>query len=288
MWEKMKNTLIPVCIRPNILSDDKITVGMFGISDNSLHFAYSEDKVKKAGSFLDKWSSDYLINFFKELNSSLELKNRRNGSHELFESYMDEKYFNYLSTYSKGLIHFGSPKAFSAELTKEAFDKAFTHFVGIRSLDLPEKKKTFRKIFDSFLTRESFKKVDTKYTLDPRLITGIFAPHKIDFIGVNGSPYAGIGVDFTNSPADVDKILITFNLISDGLKSLSKSKDLGEGVYEVYFNEPLGSENRTILDEVRKNNTLNFKMVEIDKIGKAMEKIDSGHYIKFSESVLID
>ncbi len=138
----------------------------------------------------------------------------------------------------------------------------------------------------AILKNDAFESVDILYSMNPNIISGIYAPHKLDFVGVNGSPYAGLAVDFTKDEAEVDKTILTFRSIANGLDERAIGFGMNPGKYELYFNDPESKENKNLLDMVRKDKSKGFEMVGFDKIDRTFKKIESGDYIKFSESRL--
>jgi len=282
----MKNYLVPIFVRPNSLIDDQITVGLFAFNEVDSFYDYSIDKLKMVNAFLDNNTKAYLEKALEGFKLSL-LEPSEPGKLAFESSLRSEKYFSYLSKYSKGLIKFGEPKGFAMVLNEDNFYKAFKHFVGAIEMKPSKTVNTFRREFRSLLKDEVFKAVDVDYMLSPDIAPEIYAPHKVDFIGVNGSPFMGIGIDFNKSPDEVDKSILTFRMMVNGIKIRSKKFKKGEGIYEAYFNDPESKPNKELLDKIRKDSNRGFDLVEIDKFDTVINKIKRGNYIKFSESELV-
>ncbi|WP_143960164.1 hypothetical protein [Litoribacter populi] len=282
----MKNFLVPISVRPNSMTDDHVTVGMLAFNETDSYYDYSYDKLKLVGPFLDENSRKYLEKSLETFRTSL-IPDFTPDKLELDRPILNENYLDYLTKYSKGLIRFESPKGFAIELNEETFNKAFKHFVGAEPGRSTKPVTSFRKEINGLLKNEAFKAVDVNYTIHPDIAPEIYAPHKVDFIGVNGSPFAGVGIDFTKSPEEVDKSILTFRIMVRGIESLAAKFNKGLGVYEAYFNDPETTKNKELLDKIRKDKSKGFELVEIERFDKTISRIKNGNYKKFSKSELI-
>jgi len=282
----MKNYLVPISVRPNSLIEDQITVGMFAFNGVDSFYDYSADKLKLVNAFLDDNTKEYLETALEGFKNSL-LAPSDHSKLAFESSLLSENYLSYLSKYSKGLIKFGEPKGFAMILNEDNFYKAFRHFVGADAMKSIKAVKTFRREFKSLLKDEVFNSIDVDYMINPEIAPEIYAPHKVDFIGVNGSPIMGIGIDFNKTPDEVDKSILTFRMMVRGIKFRAKVFKKGEGIYEAYFNDPESKKNKELLDKIRKDSDRGFELVEIHKFDRAINKIKNGNYGKFSESELV-
>lgn len=285
----MKNVLVPISVRLDNFTDETITVALLAFNEEVRFFDFSEEKLKIIKSILDNNSIGYLEGALKSLKSSfVEKEEKKELTLSENDNLLSGRYIDYLSNYSKGLIKIGEPKGFAVELNENSYQKAFKSFVGADlKKTLPKVNTTsFRKRMREILKNEAFKKVDVLYSVKPSLISGIYAAHKVDFIGVNGSPYAGLAVDFTKDEAEVDKIILTFRSIANGIKEKAKAIGMNEGKYEVYFNDPESSENKKLLDIIRRDKSKGFEMVEFGKVNETIRNLEKGDYNKFSESKL--
>ena len=279
----MNNLVVPISVRFNTLTEDSITIGLLAFNGRNAYFDFSSEKLKMAKSFLDKNSLSYLEGALTSMGRSF----LNNNGGIVDKKLLDEKYLKYLSNYSNGILKIGKPKGFALDLNEETFSNAFRAIVG-SELGTKSKKvpTSLRNEMRSFLKNDAFKSVNVLYSINPILIPGIYAPHKLDFVGVNGSPYAGLAVDFTKDEVDVDKSILTFSNIAKGLAKRANEFGMKKGRYELFFNDPDTKENKKILDMVRKDDSKGFEMVEFEKITSVLNKLENGDYRKFSESEL--
>lgn len=282
----MKNVLVPISVRLDNFTEDTITVALLAFNEQVKFYEFSLEKLKIARSILGENSMVYLEGALKSLKNSF-VEESKKKELTFTDNLFSEKYIDYLSKYSRGLIRIGEPKGFAMELNEASFHRAFKSFVGA---DLgktsPKADASLRSNMREVLKNEAFKKVDVLYSVKPSLISGIYASHKVDFIGVNGSPYAGLAVDFTKDEAEVDKTILTFRSIANGIKEKAKVIGMSEGKYELNFNDPESIDNKKLLDRVRKDSAKGFDMVEFGKVNIVIKNLERGNYFKFSESKL--
>jgi len=195
-------------------------------------------------------------------------------------------YLDYLNKYSKGLIMFGEPRGFAIDLDKSTFHKAFKSFVGAEPGKTTPIRDSLRNKMKAVLKDDAFKKVDIFYNIGPSLVPGVYASHKLDFIGINGEPYAGFAVDLTKDDVEVDKTILTFRSIVNRIAERAEKFNRSRGTYELYFNDPISQENKNLLDKVRKDKSKGFTLLEFDKIDTVIHRLNKGNYRKFSASEL--
>ncbi len=276
------NFTAEIYLKTNEHTDEKVCIGLFAISPERKFFSYSTKKIKLASGLLD-------YDVLKNIEATL--KHFRDGiktNHDMpvsaLDDYLNAERFHYLNTYSKGLLFFTKPKPLDVELTPENFDKLFRLFVG--ELDEVKRKVvSARKVFNEELKSEEFNKIDVNYKLNPEIISTIYTPHKIDFIGKNGVLHAGNFIDFSTKPETIDKSLMEFDRIASGLNLFSASKGIGKGSYKAYFNEPEDKETKKVLDRAMKDSSKAYELVGLDKINDIKTLLSTGAFIKFSEIV---
>ncbi len=276
------NFTVEIYLKTNEHTDEKVCIGLFAISPELKFFNYSKKKLKLAAGLMD---FDALKNIESTLNR---FRNGITTNHEMpiseFDDYLNYERFQYLTTYSKGLLFFKKPKPLDFELSKENFEKIFRLFVGEFD-EVKSKVVSARTVFNKELKSEEFNKIDVNYSLNPETIRTIYTPHKIDFIGKNGVLHAGNFIDFNTKPDTIDKSLMEFDRIATGLNLFSKNKGIGKGHYKAYFSEPEGDEAKTVLDRARRDTTKSYELVGLDTINDIKMLLNTGEFMKFSEIV---
>lgn len=282
----MESFLSPIYINLSDLTDERLCIALMAVSNEDIKFDFSEKKLKTATSFLPN-------NLFNSINRSLKTMKKELAKASSEELVMFKKktfkaeYFDYLSKYSHGIISFSEPRPIAQNVDKDTYKKYFEMFVG-DCLTMPKKKvKTFRSIVNSYIKKEPFKKVDTHFDITPKMVNdSIFVSHKLDFIGKNGSIYAGKSIDFNIDPKDVESRTFIYNNLVKGLKSIESRTKLKSGKYELFFNPPESKEGKAILDKARKHN-MEFRLRELEDLDKVADTLENGNYSKFSEAGIL-
>jgi hypothetical protein len=146
--------------------------------------------------------------------------------------------------------------------------------------------RSFKSAFRSIIRMESFEKIDIDYKVSPNVLSGIYTPHNVEFIGKNGSFIAGDTIDFNAKPGTIEKSLFEFDRIARGLKHLALKNNLeNEGKYYAYFSLPEAEEGKKVLDLARKDKNKNFVLKELDHLEKLSDRIEDDEFGKFSEWV---
>lgn len=276
-------------IKSSSLVDEKICVGLFVIEGENVFFDYSKNKVKiaqKLDASLDKGA---ILHWLKNLKEKL---NRDHRSDELgyFRSDFNSSTLSYLNTYSKGVFKFSEPKPLAASVNTAFFKRLFSKMVDSEMSDVAVRRiihaSYFKNEFRSIIRKESFKKIDVSYKVEPTILSGIYTPHKIEFIGKNGSILAGDTVDFNTKPETIEKSLFEFDRIAKGLKNLALKNNLDdEGKYYAYFSKPEEADGKKVLDLAMRDKNKNFVLKELDHLEKISARIEDDEFGKFSEWV---
>lgn len=280
----MKNFTSELYLKTSNLTDEKVCIGLFAISEDSKHFAFSSRKLKLADKLLEQ-------RVFRSVSSNLkrlkrEIDRLTDNSVLPFESgKYNSASFEYLSRYSNGLLFFTEPRPIALELTDETFEKLFVKLVGEAEVK-SDKRTDFKEKASKILKRKEFDAVDRNYKVTPELIRNMYAAHTIDFIGKNGVVLAGNTIDFNAMPATIDKGLFEFSRISKGLARLSEEFGFdGPGEYTAYFEFPEDADSRKVLDLAIKDESKGFELKELDTLELTAKRISRGNYVKFSSAV---
>lgn len=285
----MTTTKSELYVKSSSLVDEKICIGLFVSDENNLFFDYSKKKLALSLKLIKSLDKNTTIHWLDNLKEKIR-EDHKNDELGLFRTDFNRATLAYLNTYSKGVFYFSEPKPISAEVNADYFNRLFKRLVDSEmtaEMDRAVEKSSFRKKVRSILKTEPFKKIDTSYEVIPDLISGIYAPHKIDFIGKNGSLLAGDSIDFHAAPATIAKSLFEFDRIARGLKNLaSKRKLTDEGAYYAYFSPPESEEGKKVLDFARSDKNKSFVLKELDHMEKLAVHIEEDDYTKFSDWIM--
>jgi hypothetical protein len=273
------NYISTIYLKTNSHSTEKIAVGLFGISGNDKFFSFSKLKIKIANKIIDKNISQFIENSLT--NFQLEL-DKLDFSKSGFET------FNFLNTYSKGILEFEKLKPIAINLTTETFNNLYNLIIenpkDIVNTD------SFQKKVKNKLSNEAFNKIDKNYLI-PENIINRYTAHKVDFIGKNGRILSGRAINFEDTPVNIDKSLMEFHFISEALISYENNLrkkyniKLDKGIHTVYFSNPETVNGKIILDKVFKDKNKTFEIKELNSIDTLIDEINAGEYIKFSDFI---
>ncbi|QNR23979.1 hypothetical protein [Croceimicrobium hydrocarbonivorans] len=283
------NTFISkLYIRTNSLNEEKICVGLYAVSESFVHFDFSKRKLHWMRPFLEKDVLNSLERNLKSLRKEIRDLEKDSGifRSEWKNRFLSPGHFNYLNTYSAGLMAIDKPHPIALELNLDSYLQLFRTYVDEGSDSISaEKKPSFKRHFSECLKRPEFDRIDKEYTLSPKFINSIYLEHKVDFIGKNGALLAGFSIDFNTEAHTIERHLIEFASISRGLNDFSKLHKMKGGNYYAFFSEPSGKEARSLLDRARADHSKGFELREIDYLDVLAPHLEREEFSKFSAFV---
>jgi hypothetical protein len=274
------NLISILYIKTSSHTDEKISIGLFASSSEKKYFSYSSEKIRIANSIIEVNIAPSISNTLKKLKREIDAYNIAPIKFNDFG--LNESSFNYLNTYSKGILSFEKLKPVGIEINDDSFKYLFNLLID--SSEVKENVVSFSKKLNSKLKNKAFDKVDVKYEIES-LILGTYASHKVDFIGKNGALLVGSSIDFNSRPDTIDKNILEFNVIIKSLNELSINRRIPLGNFNIYFNEPESSEGRVFFNKVYRDNSKTFNLFPLDEIDNTISQIEGGDYIKFSQFI---
>jgi hypothetical protein len=274
-------------MKSSSLVDEKICVGLFVIDGENVFFDYSKNKFKIALKLDPSLDNSATLHWLENLKEKIK-RDHSNEEFGFFRSDFNSATLGYLNTYSKGVFHFSEPKPISASIDRPYFVRLFKRMVDSEMSEsgrhIVASMPSFKSEFRSIIKRESFESIDIAYKVEPKVLSGIYTPHKVEFIGKNGSFIAGDTVDFNTKPATIEKSLFEFDRIAKGLKALAAKNNFpNEGEYYAYFSMPEDEDGKQVLDLAMNDGTKNFVLKELDHLERLADHIENEAYRKFSE-----
>lgn len=272
------NSISVLYIKTSSHTEEKISVGLFACGLNKKYFSYSKEKIKIANSIIESNLIPLIGSTLQNIEREINIFNK--SPLKFNEFGLNESSFNYLSTYSKGILNFEVLKPISIDITDETFDQLFKLLID----SSPEKNNviSFSKRFSNKLKHKAFDKIDRKFEITTEIL-GTYAAHKVDFIGKNGSLLVGTAMDFNSRPETVDRGILEFKAITNSLMSFSNKNKLPKGTFNIYCNEPESLEGKKFFDKVYADKNKTFSLLTLEKIDDVISQIENGNYIKFSE-----
>ena len=284
----MKTFISPIYIQTNSLSQEKVCIGLIGISSHKVFFNYSKGKLAIIEKLNSNKLSDIIINTLNLIKNKINQESLPQKPN-LFKtgSIFTIDYFNYLSKYSQNLVQFAEPKPFSQELTQTDFDNLFVKFVGfeekkesgiLKNVTLSSKIKTH-------LSKPVFiEKTDIDYCISPENVKGIISDVHVLFISKNGSILTGQDIDFNNNVDSVKKNINEYvNLVYALMDFSTKHKLKTNGNFKLIAEEPeLNTPQHKIFDNIYSNELIHIDIITPDELTKIEDQLLSEKYSKFS------
>jgi hypothetical protein len=220
-----------------------------------------------------------LLIYFKKLEQEILNQKKVKKQKKFFDDIsFDLDYFEKLANYNQGLIQFGKPKPYGAEITNHNFALLFEKFVGDHLKEnarSDDKHKEFREYIRRRIEGlNEKKKADINFKFLASSLR-VVSDTTVDFICKNGHLIVGKCIDFTQSAQTVELHINQYYMLANALSKFSSKHKLETGgEYLLFFEHPInGTAQEKILDNARKNDLVTVKdKEEIGPMAKALEK----------------
>lgn len=286
----MKTFLSILSVKTNTFSNEKIVIGLLAVSADHVHFGYSESKIKLLNKFsTDEDISSFVTALLNQIKLTVSGTNQELG--KLQESLLggksnfSEDYFDYLNTYSNGLLNFSKPLVVHYGFTKTDFSKYFENFIGEAFIsDKKEAVKSFHQKLKPYFNKEGIEnKVDLHYTFNPNSFKGILIDCSIPLITKNGAIKSLQEIDFNNKPVSITNNLYQTKIIYDALSIFSQKIKCKVAKIKVAYEEPkIDTQQHKIFDLAIKEYSDQFEFVTPDDVDSFTDKILESNFSKFS------
>lgn len=280
-----------VYIKPNTATDEKIAVGLLASGINKIHFSYSKAKLHKAFALANINITNPIERYLKNIAKAI---NEDNGKEIHFpENYtLNKEYLTYLNKYDNGIVYFEKPTSMAFPIDDKQFAEIFKLMLG-EHLMLDKNKHqeiSFSKSIHNKIEKRVLlnSKADVIYPINPDNVKGILNPVEVDYISVNGAICAGMHIDFCTESNTIVRHIYEYKSLAIGLNNFSDKKHYKEkSNYSIYFNTPEGKEQKSILDKLRKDDSiLGVTVKEFESIENDVERIEKKNYRKFSTELV--
>ena len=120
----MNTFLCTVDLQPNILSSDRLSIGLIMGDKDSLFFRYSQDKLYTVKGLFSPEAFTIIEIYLDSLQQSFSTYNQ-----EILRNWVNEGYLSYLERYNNNLIQFSKTTRTAIPLNKATFDKYFQMYI---------------------------------------------------------------------------------------------------------------------------------------------------------------
>ena len=262
-------SLLQVPLRP--AGQEQLNIGLLLVGDHGILFSYSEPKLNALKNLIPSTAFNLLRSYL------VSLKTKINEDSSLIKTqFSNLEFLNYLSKYNNNLLTFSKPGSLDIEPTQETFQRLFEKFVFEPTLEVELSVVAEPMPIYSQVQTKLFPKIEGKVNIDKKVtsndLKSLIAPVKVDFIGKNQVPVAGVTVDFTKSENTLVNSLSKFVSL---IHALDKDDQQG-GKYYVLGKEPNQySIQHKRWEDMRDTGFIEF--IDINEIEKIASYIDEHH-----------
>lgn len=280
-----------VYIKPNTLSDEKISIGMVLNTGNRPLFDFSEKKLKAASKLIGTDAIDTIERTLKYVKREIESVSVDVNQVEAFEiEPFTKDYFEYLNRYSNNILEYSKPTENEGSFKVSDFEELFKLFVDSNYGIKIKEEISFKESFENKLSNSRVSdRLDIKYRVSKERVNTIFSNTEVDYIGVNGSIYTGHVLDTNFSHNSLENKIHKIRSLIIGLDGLSKKYKLkSNGEHIVYYNEPDNSKNKDIIHNISKDKTLPFSLKPSEYFEEEEKIFEERNVNKFSEFLALN
>lgn len=281
-----------IYFQSNSFSEEKVAIGLVGVTDKNVFFHYSPGKLKLAGKLYNPDWAQQAETSLEFINNAINIEKKEFKKTDLYKELVFNKdYFSYLKKYSKGLIQFDELKPIDANLNDQLFKVLFDQMIG--NWDMEQKvvkaKTTFNHKVKECLRKDVFEtKADINYSLKPEQVPNVLMLKELDItlISKNGTFLATQAIDFNNAKDTIVKHVYEFEIAAAGLESLGREKvtNYKKGKYTIVAEYPKDKEAKNVWDKIRATKN-NVDIQELDYLDKLEKKFQRDEYRPFSEFI---
>lgn len=270
----MKNFYSLLYIRPNVLHDELILIGMIAGVSNQPHFYISEDRLKLVRKILRPNQFNSLKGSLNAILAEIEDLSRMPESLPLFDHPYSFSVIKKTALYKKNLLVYSDPSEIvEPKLVK--FEKLVHHIFNeqYKPFASEKKPKTFR---SKWLQKQ--KEIEhnlvRKRTLSPSQIQTIFFPHQVDLLGCFDQSFVSFHcLDLEASPRTIEKNVFEYSRLVRGLEDLAKRRGYKEGHHFLIYESPKKKLAKELLSNLESDPNKTFTFLKIHEFEKIVRDL---------------
>ena len=258
-----------IYIKPNVLTDELMLVGMLANMNGNPSVYFSDDRLKFIKKLMKKNQSKALVKFIHLINNEVDELTKVPDSLPLFDHPYSQSIVQITAVYKKNFLVLSGPSEI-ADASKLSFEKLVRTIFNEKLSSRAEKVKTisFRSLWlqELRVIKHSMRR---KFSLSPELITTIFSPHMVDLIGIyEDRIHCFHSIDFKSAPRTVGKNLYEFSRLFDGLEEFSSQNGLQKGQYVLVYEKPANKNGKEMLEKALVDANSPFELLEFKNFRK--------------------
>ncbi|RXG29894.1 DUF3037 domain-containing protein [Leeuwenhoekiella marinoflava] len=270
----MKSFYSILKLSPNIATEDSVAIGVLLFDGKKFRCFFSDRKKRLAKKLIDdkNVNVDFIVNQIIDKCNTVNSDNEELKLFYKFDKFSNISYFDYLSSYSNGLIQFSKPNSIYEEMNDIAFERLinflFNEPVQKYHTVLPNVLSFSRTIIEKKLINKVDKKVHTHYKFKPEVFPSIYFNYEMDCIGLNGSLIGAKSLAFDKSAQSLDKDISHYFALISSLSS-KYDKPLKDNNFYLICEEPekIDTKEHKLWESVRYNELISvIHPEESDKV----------------------
>lgn len=277
-----------VNLSPSIATNDQVAIGMVLFNGSTFESYFSNRKKKAAYALLNdkNVNLNFIIKQIKEKCTSLneELKDAR--LFNVVKQFTDGSYFNYLNSYSNGILQFSKPNLLSEKNGLVELEKMISFLFNETLLrEVPEiTQSNFNVQIEEKLIRRVEQKVHTHYKFNNANLPSIFFSYELDCIGQNGALIGAKSLSFDKSFDTLEKTVSHYYALISTL-SANYNKNLLDNKFFLIVKEPESnsSKEHKLWESVKTNKVI--AVVEPEESNQVADLIEQKKAGKFLAEV---
>lgn len=284
----MKSFYSIVKLSPNIATEDSVALGVLFFDGEKFQYFFSDKKKRLAKSSLSQKDVDlnFIIRQIKEKCEVINSDEQKIKMFYDFQNFSDASYFQYLSSYSNGLLQFAKPKALFNKNVEFSFEKLVGFLFDeplhkAKEIEYGKDQVTQHLIQEKLINRVN-EQVHTRYKFNSETFPSIYFSYEMDCIGLNGSLIGAKSLSFDKSPQTIDHTISHYFTLISSLAS-KYNKSLSDNNFYLISEEPetIGGKEHKLWESVKYNEIID--VVNPEESNKVADMIEEKKASKFLE-----
>ncbi len=285
----MNNFYSILYLRPEPVSDEKISIGLFLNSHKKPVFDFSENKLKLASKLIGTDAKDSIERMLRNIKAKTDSASKNKNQTEAFNiNSFSKDYFDYLKRYSNNLLIYSKPSENIGNFNLDDYNELFRLLIDKNFRVKKEAKESFKTAFKNKIKSSVInEKIDTFYSLSKDSLESVYRDHRVGYIGVNGRIITGNSIDLRGNPYNAENNLYLYRAMAEGLSNVASKRGITkEGKHIIYHNEPDSKKGNDLLSKAKSDRTTPLKFKYWGEFEEEEERIAASDSIrKFSDFI---
>jgi hypothetical protein len=260
-------------VKPNVLTDELILIGLLTNIENRPQFYFSERRLKLVSKSLSVSMSKGIKNSLIGISNEIDDLNKMPNSLPLFDHAYSYDIIKKTSAHNKNVLIYGAPcEVVKSDLVtiealvKSLFTEKYSEKITIKTPSFRSKWLQYLKKIDHPFTR--------KFTLSSEFIETIYSSHQVDLIGLfNERIYSFHSIDFNSSPKTIEKNIFEYSRLLRGIEVYGKSKGLKIGTHYLVYEHPKKKMSKEVFYKAESDTSKGFSFLRMKDFERELKTL---------------